>query len=96
MRDLKVDGGASANELLMQFQADISHVRVIRPASAEATARGAAYLAGISCGFWQSREDLPHLEGSVRYSPVMEKEERERLLHGWHRAVRAARAWAAE
>ena len=96
MRDLKVDGGASANDLLMQFQSDISGVRVIRPASAEATARGAAYLAGISCGFWQSREDLPRLAGSTCYSPRMEAEERERLLHGWHRAVRAARAWAEE
>ena len=96
MRDLKVDGGASANDLLMQFQSDISGVRVIRPASAEATARGAAYLAGISCGFWQSREELPRLAGSTCYSPVMEAEERERLLHGWHRAVRAARAWAEE
>ena len=85
-----------ANDLLMQFQSDISGVRVIRPASAEATARGAAYLAGISCGFWQSREELPRLEGSTCYSPVMEAEERERLLHGWHRAVRAARAWAEE
>ena len=57
---------------------------------------GAAYLAGLNCGFWQSREDLPRLEGSTGYAPRMEKEERERLLNGWHRAVRAARAWAAE
>ena len=96
MRDLKVDGGASANDLLMQFQSDISHVRVIRPASAEATARGAAYLAGLSCGFWQSREDLPLMADSKSYSPVMEESERSRLLNGWHRAVRAARAWAEE
>jgi glycerol kinase len=80
----------------MQFQADISHVRVICPASAEATARGAAYLAGLSCGFWHGREDLPLMADSKIYSPVMEEEERSRLLHGWHRAVRAARAWAEE
>ena len=94
MRDLRVDGGASANDLLMQFQADISRVRVIRPASAEATARGAAYLAGLSCGFWASREDLPQNDGGKSYAPLMEKETRDRLLRGWHRAVRAARAWA--
>jgi len=94
---LRVDGGASRNNLLMQFQADISGVEVLRSGCAEATARGAAYLAGLVCGFWNSRESLPFSEEDARvFAPAMPAEKRETLLDGWHRAVRCALKWGEE
>lgn len=92
---LRVDGGASRNDLLMQFQADISDITLSRPASAEATARGAALLAGLTCGFWESREAIRAQSAPARcFTPDMDEAKRRRLLDGWHRAVRCARAWA--
>ena len=89
---LRVDGGASANRLLMQFQADISGIDVLRPASPEATARGAAYLAGLSCGFWESRDALPlSTAGDTVFVPNMTESVRAEKLAGWHRAVKCAR-----
>ena len=89
---LKADGGASANHFLMQFQADISDTQVHRPAQKEATAAGAAYLAGLAAGFWRSREDLPNDRAATHiFTPAMARSERERLLDGWHDAVRACR-----
>ena len=89
---LKADGGASANHFLMQFQADISDTQVFRPAQKEATAAGAAYLAGLAAGFWRSREDLPNEKTATHiFTPAMAQKERERLLDGWHDAVRACR-----
>ena len=89
---LKVDGGASENGLLMQFQADISHLKVVRPRTREATALGAAMLAGLAVGFFRDRDDLA---GAMRrdtvYAPHMPREEREIRLAGWHRAVAATR-----
>ena len=87
---LKVDGGASANGFLMQFQADVSDLRVIRPRQREATAAGAAYLAGIACGLFSGREALRSLapESDV-FSVRMSADERKRLLSGWKRAVGA-------
>ena len=87
---LRVDGGASANDLLMQFQADISGLPVVRSRITEATAAGAAFLAGLTTGFWQSREELLALiEGGTVFETRMDAAERERLLDGWHRAVQA-------
>jgi glycerol kinase len=81
----------------MQFQADLSGTDGVRPASAEATARGAAYLAGLTCGFWEDREALrAHFADSTVFTPRMSEEERAARLAGWHRAVRAASAWAAD
>ena len=94
---LRVDGGASKNDLLMQFQADISGIELSRPASAEATARGAALLAGLTCGFWDDRHALSgHDAAPTVFLPRMEDAERIRRLDGWHRAVRCARAWAGD
>ena len=90
---LRVDGGASQNDLLMQFQADISQAEIERPASAEATARGAAYLAGLISGFWSGRSALPQEEGAKVYKPQMEDDRRAELLAGWHKAVRCAEVW---
>lgn len=91
---LRVDGGASANELLMQMQSDFSGIRVQRAGNAEATAAGAAYLAGLAVGFFKDREELKRLGGSGKlFSPVMEDATRQARLRGWHRAVRACRVF---
>ena len=94
---LKVDGGASANDLLMQMQSDISNIEVKRSANAEATAAGAAYLAGLSVGFFKDREEISGLVGTGRiFTPEMEEGIRKRRLDGWRRAVRACRAFTEE
>ncbi len=94
---LKVDGGASNNDFLMQFQADILNAEVHRPASVETTALGAAYLAGLACGFWKDTEELKANLGASRiFRPEMAEEKRQRLLKGWERAVERAGSWAEE
>jgi len=94
---LKVDGGASANNFLMQFQADISDAPVHRPVCVETTAMGAAYLAGLAVGYWQSKEEvLKNWEISRVFEPEMGEQQRQKLLRGWHRAVNCARDWARE
>lgn len=91
LRSLKVDGGASKNPFLMQFQADISAISVHKSDETEATALGAAFLAGLSVGFWKDRQELSSLcSVSDIYFPSMRKEEREKNLLGWRRAVKAA------
>ena len=91
---LKADGGASNNKLLMQFQSDISDLPVLRPATAEATAWGAAALAGLAVGFFETPADtLCGGEGGMTYTPAMSEIDRARLLEGWHRAVNACRAF---
>jgi glycerol kinase len=92
---LGVDGGASVNSLLCQFQSDILGVPVERPVVSETTALGAAYLAGLATGVWGSTDEVARnhrVEG--RYRPSMEPAERERLYSGWLRAVERSRAWA--
>ena len=93
--NLKVDGGASANNFLMKFQSDLLNTEVTRPECVETTAMGAAFLAGLCTGFWKDKEELREnwSVGHV-FEPTMTKEERESLLGGWHRAVAAALAWA--
>ncbi len=90
---LKVDGGASRNRLLMQFQSDLSNVTVTRPASAEATAWGAAALAGLAVGMYPSRAAVSALLSAVgdTFTPQMSEEDRARLKAGWNRAVKACR-----
>jgi glycerol kinase len=91
---LRVDGGASANDWLMQFQADVLGIPVERPDLIETTALGAAGLAGLALGLWRSTEEFLSGRRFTRFQPRMEREERERHLAGWHRAVSAALAWA--
>ena len=92
---LKVDGGASANNYLMQRQADIINAPVLRPSCVETTAMGAAYLAGLAAGFWTSREELLKNRPIDRtFMPSIEEEERSMLLAGWQKAVRCAGGWA--
>ncbi|ASJ98157.1 glycerol kinase GlpK [Shewanella marisflavi] len=88
LKQLKVDGGAVANDFLMQFQADITDVEVQRPKVTETTAMGAAFLAGLAVGFWQSTAELKHKAGVERcFKPTIADEEREALYSGWKRAV---------
>ena len=90
--DLKVDGGASANSFLMQFQSDISDLKVLRAKSMEATAMGAMFLAGLAAGFYKDREEIKEKVGKAFvFEPKMEKDERENLLDNWHKAVNACK-----
>ena len=95
--ELRVDGGASANDLLMQFQADILGVPVVRPQVTETTALGAAYLAGLAVGYWDDeREITENWEEDRRFEPNMEGGQREQLLKGWRRAVERSKDWEQE
>ena len=94
LSELRVDGGASNNDLLMQFQADILNVSVVRPKITETTALGAAYLAGLAVGYWDSREEIAgQWAVGKRFEPNMEKAEREALLAGWAKALERSKDW---
>jgi glycerol kinase len=95
LRELRVDGGAAANDWMMQFQSDLLAVPVRRPAMLETTAYGAAGLAGLALGFWESPEEfLSARTDYTIFEPRATEAEREEWLGGWHRAVTAARSWA--
>ncbi|MBS1602031.1 MAG: glycerol kinase GlpK [Bacteroidetes bacterium] len=95
LKELRVDGGATANDGLMQFQSDILSVPVVRPTVTETTALGAAYLAGLGVGYWGSEEDIrKQWEVDRRFDPRMAAGHADELLKGWQRAVKAAIAWA--
>ncbi len=97
LRELKVDGGASINHLLMQFQADVLGVPVRRPVVAETTALGAAYLAGLAVGYWHDTADLArHWALDREYPPAMPVAERERLYARWRKAVERSLNWETE
>ena len=92
---LRVDGGAAVNDLMMQFQADVLGVPVVRPRVTETTALGAAYLAGLSTGFWASPDDLrTKREGDVRFEPRMDAHERAERRGRWQRAVERSKSWS--
>jgi len=95
LSELRVDGGAAANDLLMQFQADILGVPVVRPKVLETTALGAAYLAGLAVGLWPSREALAaHWEVGRRFEPQMNPAHAADLLGQWREAVKRSLRWA--
>jgi glycerol kinase len=91
---LRVDGGATTNDWLMQFQADVLGVPVERPAMVETTALGAAGLAGLSAGVWRTVDDFLATHHFTVFEPRMARDEARDLLRGWDRAVRAAVGWA--
>ncbi|MFL5481855.1 MAG: glycerol kinase GlpK [Gemmatimonadaceae bacterium] len=94
LKELRVDGGASANDLLMQLQADILNVPVVRPRVAETTALGAAYLAGLAVGYWKSQEDIARQwQVDKRFKPAMKAAMRNQITKGWERALQRAKAW---
>jgi glycerol kinase len=95
LRTLNVDGGASANDFLMQFQADMLDKPVNRPACVESTALGAAYLAGLAVGYWASKEEVvKNIQYDRVFIPSMDAEERETKRKGWNKAVKYAYGWA--
>jgi glycerol kinase len=93
LRELRVDGGAAVNNFLMQFQADILGRPIVRPVDIETTALGAAYLAGLACGFWKSVEEIESFwRADRRFEPRMDAGTRERLFGEWQAAVRRCRS----
>ena len=97
VKSLKVDGGASANNFLMQFQSDMLDVPVRRPSCIETTAMGAAYLAGLAVGYWKNKEDVISNQSLDReFTPQIAPEEREAKRKGWNKAVKYAYGWAKE
>jgi glycerol kinase len=94
LKELRVDGGASANDLLMQLQADMLNVPVVRPKIAETTALGAAYLAGLAVGFWKNQADIARQwQVDKRFKPAMKTAARSKITKGWERALSRAKAW---
>jgi glycerol kinase len=91
---LKVDGGATANDSLLQFQADILGAKVQRPVVAETTALGAAYLAGLAVGYWQNQDDVTRNWALDReFAPQFDEAKRDKLYRGWRRAVERSLDW---
>ena len=94
LKELRVDGGACANNLLMQFQADVLGVPVVRPRVAETTALGAAYLAGLAVGYWKDTSEIAtQWKADRRFVPAMKAAQRTRLLAGWKKALTRAKRW---
>jgi len=95
MKELKVDGGASRDKFLMQFQSDICNADIIRPVVRETTALGAACLAGITVGFWKDQNEVKKSwQSDIIFKTKMDSEKREQLINGWHKAVGRSRDWA--
>ncbi|SEW32102.1 glycerol kinase GlpK [Chitinophaga arvensicola] len=95
IKELRVDGGATGNNLLMQFQADILQTKVVRPGITETTALGAAYLAGLATGYWKDLEEISRQWKQEKcFSPELPAAQREEWINGWNRAVNAAKSWA--
>ena len=94
MQILRVDGGASVNRFLMQFQADILRCPIDRPAMVETTALGAAFLAGLHAGVWENLTDIVRIrESAAIFRPKMEAEQARKYCERWHKAVERARSW---
>jgi len=95
LTELRVDGGATGNNLLLQFQADILGVPVVRSKVRETTALGAAYLAGLAVGYWKGTDDIAaHWQADCRFEPAMPRERVATLRAGWEKAISRAKAWA--
>ena len=94
LKELRVDGGASANNLLMQFQSDLLNVPIIRPRVTETTAIGAAYLAGLAVGYWKSKADIAQQwQQDRRFEPKIKSTSRRMLVAGWDKALARAKNW---
>ena len=95
LNTFKVDGGACANDFLLEFQAGLMNMPLYRPECIETTSLGAAYLAGLATGYWESTDDiLSNWQVDCIFYPDMDVEYREELLEGWHKAVRCTFGWA--
>ena len=97
LRELKVDGGASANNFLVQFQADILNIIIERPQNIETTGLGAAYLAGLAVGFWKDLDEIRKIyQVDRRFVSQIDEEKRAKLIKGWNKAVHCACVWSSE
>ena len=97
IKEVRVDGGATVNNYLMQFQADILNTSVIRPSITETTALGAAYLAGLAVGFWKDVNEVQdYWQKEREFVSSMSTDERQSLQKQWKKAVKAAQAWTEE
>ena len=94
IKELRVDGGATVDNLLLQIQADVLNATVVRPKITETTALGAAYLAGLAVGFWENMEEIQQQWEVDRYFKPDEEKNSEEMIKGWHRAVNACKVWA--
>ena len=95
MTSLKVDGGASSNNLLLSFQSDICNLPIIRPSCVETTALGAARLAGLGVGFYSDTDEIAAFRGEeTRFEPSMDAKRRHTLLSMWHKAAKSVLGWA--
>jgi glycerol kinase len=94
LSELRVDGGAAANNLLCQFQADLLDIPIRRPKILESTALGVAYLAGLAVGYWKNKDEISDNWSVGReFSPRMAKDKRRKLVRGWKRAVARSKGW---
>jgi glycerol kinase len=94
LKEIRVDGGAAANNFLAQFQADMLGVKLSRPRWVETTALGAAYLAGLTVGFWKDRAEIASLRQAERlFMPSAQRESYRALYQGWRRAVKRSKGW---
>ena len=95
VKELRVDGGATSNNFLMQFQSDILNTKVIRPKITETTALGAAYLAGLAVGYWKNMDDISNQwQVEKTFEPQMQSPQKNELIKGWQRAIKAVQAWS--
>lgn len=94
IKELRVDGGATVNDLLMQFQADVLNTVTVRPKVVETTVMGAAYLAGLAVGYWESPEEIQDIwQTDVHFKPTQERETIDQGIKGWYRAIKALESW---
>jgi glycerol kinase len=95
IKELRVDGGATVNNLLMQFQADVLNTSTVRPKVIETTVMGAAYLAGLAVGFWESLDEIQKIwQTDVNFNPTTERKEIEENIKGWYRAIDTVEYWS--
>ena len=95
IHELRVDGGASVNNMLMQFQSDVLNTTTVRPKVTETTALGAAYLAGLAVGYWKDTDEIQETwEEDVKFQPTEEQEEVKQGIKGWYRAIEALQHWS--
>ena len=95
IKELRVDGGATINNMLMQFQSDVLNTETVRPKIVETTAMGAAFLAGLAVGYWSDLEEIQEIwQTDIRFSPSKERKAIEEGIEGWHRAIKALQFWA--
>ena len=94
IKELRVDGGATVNNMLMQFQADVLNTNTVRPKIIETTVMGAAYLAGLAVGFWESPEEIQDIwQTDVHFNPTQERQTVENGIKGWYKAIDALEHW---